>query len=147
MLSFGSVSIIALISFFFGKIWSSSEAVFEKRQIAYATFIKTCPHSTEILIHLTLDREEHLMTKIREAYSEVCLYASKDVLVLADLYIRELGQLISIIDNCELAEAQVLVANGIYMQMLESMRRDALGFTWFGVLNRVNSFKKSWPSS
>lgn len=87
------------------------------------------------------------MTKIREAYSEVCLYASKDVLVLADLYIRELGQLISIIDNCELAEAQVLVANGIYMQMLESMRRDALGFTWFGVLNRVNSFKKSWPSS
>ena len=148
MISVGSLSVVAAISFLIGKLWSSSEAVFEKRQAAYEGFLKLCPHSTEVLAQLVTELNDDLMVKIREAYSAAALYASPQVEKLMTNYLVALGDLIGSHDgDWDRAEAHALNADAVYSSMLEAMRRDSLGYTWFGIAYRIDRWKNPKTSA
>ena len=139
MLSIGSVSIIALISFLIGKVWSSSEIVFGKRQEAYEHFIRLCPHSSELLALEDTKAIAGLMKTLRDASAALVLYSSPSVEQLVNSYLSEMGQLIS----ADPEQTDDLIAhheraNRTYTKMLEAMKRDSLGLTWFGVKYRFD---------
>lgn len=151
MLSLGSVSIIALLSFIVGKIWSTSEAVFLKRQEAYERFLVRCPHALEFKIkgdlapaassdetdteYLVKFVDNELMQEIREASAALTLYASPSVETLANAYMFSLGELLGVA-GLENSDEKFEEANQAYLNLIEAMREDSLGVTYFGLQNR-----------
>lgn len=138
MLSLGSVSILALLSFLLGKLWSSSEAVFVKRQVAYEEFLKRCPHTTEVHSGHLLEVNSKVIESVREAVAAVTLYASPQVERAVTEYMFLLGFILGMArEDVEEFRSRANQADSAYTAMLLAMKSDALGLTIFGIRNRL----------
>lgn len=132
LLTFGQISLVAVISFVIGKIWASNTEIFALRQKAYARFLEKCPHPTEILSEMP--KEQILLERIREAGSEFSLFASRKAAFWSGKYFILLGEIVRYPDR----ESQEFLGKSVkaqsyFHELIMQMRKDSLGLTWFGI--------------
>ncbi len=139
LLTFGQISLVAVISFVIGKIWASNAELFAVRQKAYSRFLENCPHPTEIFMEKprkqkALMTDHEFLNKIKQASAEFSLFASPMAAYYSGRYFTLVGELLAVSDKdsqsfsdkCELAQ-------GHFHELILQMRKDSLGLTWFGI--------------
>ena len=142
MLSVGSLSVVAILSFVLGKIWSSSEMIFRARQQAYESFLKECVHYGELDFPgydaCTLD-----LPKLREVSALITLYSSRAAGLATDKYMYALGYQLGLgaVDDKQRAAAKQATATA-HTEMIMSMRNDTLGWTYFGISSKVGNWRR-----
>jgi hypothetical protein len=145
----GAIPVFAVAGFLLGKLWSSSEAVFANRQRAYAHFTRKCVHPTEILVRDDEEFHAGLMPEMRDAAAEFQLYASPKAQTLVGEYMGRLGSLLAELAETEKTDASQAAAafeetNEVYIELGKQMRRDALGWTVFGIRNWFSQDEREW---
>lgn len=137
-LEFGTVSIIALLSFLLGRLWHHSEIIMLGRQRAYASFLGKCLLPGELALPGEKPEIESLILSLREAGAEVSLYASDHVNKSIGKYLGKIGYLIGAFGMPpEELSADIAEANSLYDTMIAEMRRDVLSWSLFGASDRL----------
>lgn len=139
LLTFGQVSLVAIISFIIGKIWASNTELFAIRQKAYARFLEKCPHPTEIFMETpqkqkTLMTDQEFLEKIKHASAEFSLFASPKAANFSGRYFLLVGELIATPDkDTQSVSDKREMAHSYFHELIMQMRKDSLGLTWFGI--------------
>lgn len=146
-IAFDHITLIAVVSFFLGKFWSASAVVFASRQRAYVEFLRKCILVQELF---DLNGEEEfklLLPKLRDASAEFSLFASPKANQVASRYLGKLGFLLGANDLTDERNAQVVQeASVLYSELSEVMRRDTLGWTYYGMWDRLYRLRE-WKAN
>jgi hypothetical protein len=142
----GAVPLFAIAGFLLGKLWSSSEVIFANRQRAYAQFTRKCILPTELLVREDVEFLSGLMSELRDAAAEFQLYASPKAQTLVGEYLGRLGVLLAETEKTDTSKAVAAIeeTGAVYNALLRQMRRDALGWTVFGIRNWFSKDEREW---
>lgn len=138
----GTICVVTILSFALGRFWSISEQIFINRQKAYSDFLKKAVIPSELFV-LNDDELKKMVAELKEAGAAFSLYASDKANFLVGKYLGKISSIMVTTDQDE--PEQIFVAfeeaEKLREQLIEQMRRDALGFSWF----RIKSFfSKLW---
>ena len=135
MFSVGEISLIAVLAFVLGRIWSTSEAIYQARQNAYLDALKALRDPRELKWDINKIELSEEIEKFRSTGPSIYLFGSPEVIELFDSYGHEIGWLIGFLESGGERDddfhRKVDGAVDILQSMTTQMRRDSLSWSVF----------------
>jgi len=133
MLWLGGV-LLSVFGFWLGKIVSQSERAIEQKKAVFEKFLLSCPTANDAYRLTPEQLETELGITVEKQLGLLALYAGPKVLSACANYIFALTAASEALDqNSEPMAAEFQKAAKCYNRMIFEMRRDALGWSVFGV--------------
>ncbi|WP_417267951.1 hypothetical protein [Celeribacter baekdonensis] len=130
---------LSVVSFVFGKIFSQSENILDRKREAYKAFLRFCPapneaHSEDMILHTDFQREIGILT----------VYASMDVLKFAGEYFNKFADAQETLVNVEEAGHPIFIdLMTSYNRMVWAMRNDAMTWSIFAPAKKARTYQPS----
>ena len=129
--------LLTILGAVFGRIFSQSEVVLAEKRRVYETFLVECPSPTEAYIDWTEEVEADRQKRLSKVQGPLLLYGSVTVALAFGIYLERFGEADQLLTSQSpaLHPAYKALAKAQNDMVLE-MRRDALGWSFFGYFGK-----------
>lgn len=130
---------LSILSFLFGKVFSQSENILDKKRDAYRSFLRVCPAPNEA--HFA---EFELGAEMQREMGILSLYASPDAVKFAAQYFSAFADAqVTLIGIEEPGHPEFLRLMTSYNRMIWAMRNDAMTWSIFAPSRRSREYQPS----